>query len=485
MKWRSLLRTCSDCHVTFPRLLAGLLVFDSDKGAYVCQQSVKGYGSKNMRYQSERFTTHPRTILKILFILTWLLMPGLIFGVYDIGRARSWDSLDVTTVEDLPDSGTVKLEGVINESADSIVIGIHETNPESGYSFDYDHDGGFFQFSDDTGTVNVSWEHWYEIQNGKHIERTEHRAKGYVYKGGDTIFIIGVVEEGSGGEDKEENAEGEEGGDGEGENDGMGDEGGNGGDDDESEEQGTKRINALYIAPEEQEIKRSGLLYAIVISFLLPYIIGYGWVLRTTIQQNKSHLKFMEQRSSMESKPPPVTNTGIYGPGEQFDHSNIIWHPNSRYISPSAYIALVLGICLVVFGLIYWLLNNHHTRLDLFQISTFYPVFSMLGLWLISMSKPLGYSKLQKVGISGKGIHFFSPNPFVQLSIRGFVPWEDVKFIGVEPRNSNWVISLGNSDNVTITNVRRRLRKILISEWKERKPISVRRKERFQMRRTK
>ena len=249
-----------------------------------------------------------------LLVISSLLLAVVLFATVDLGRTHHWNSLETTSVKDLPDSGTVKVVGVINESVSSTVIGIHETTLDVGYSTEYDPDGGRFNFSDGTGTVNISWDNWY--RNSRDIS----------------------------------------------------------------------------------------LMMFLLISSVLILITFFGFV---------------------------------------------------------------------------WLLLGAHIRVHYWIITMMYPLGSLFLMICFSGVFKWSYTKPRKVGVSETGIHFLYADPYVQLSNPGFASWEDIKHIGTRIIESDDAISLEKRLEISLTDVKKKIRHSLISEWEGRTSGKTKRERRF------
>jgi hypothetical protein len=420
-----------------------MLEFSEAQGAYVCPGHWYEEPLKENPSSTPSGIRHPFSGVIAFLIFSSFLLAVVLFGTYDLGRAHYWNSLETTTVEELPDSGTVKVVGMINESVVSTAIGQHETNLDVGYSTEYDPDGGFFNFSDETGTVNISWEHWYEIENGIHKKLTTHGETAHVYEGGDTIMIIGTVE-------------------------GAGDE---------------KRIDLLFASPQDQEVHRSWIQHVSVLILLPLHILLYGIAIRTTLRRNRSHCAVMKSLVPFEPVHPPITMTGIYGSDTTSPPLEIQWHQNSRNIPfPIFYL---ISFVLVLFSLTWFgkLLIETHIRAEYLVITLMFPMGALFVLMCVFYALNWSYTKPRRVGVSDQGIHFLYADPFVQLSYPGFVGWDEINFIGTRitgAETSNPVIGLGKRSSIDISDVKKKIRKAMITEWKGRTSAMTERQRRYE-----
>lgn len=361
-----------------------------------------------------------------------LIIPGTIFGTVEIGLYHYWDSLEVTEVEDLSDSGTVKLLGIIDEDEKSTVIGIHETNQEVGYGWEYDPDGGHFNFTDGTGTVNVSWMSWYKIVNGTHSERTKHRELGKAYRGGDTIMIVGTVRE----------------------------------------RNGEKYVSLLYAAPGKQNITPSRYAY-FFISLIWMLIIGYyGWVGKRSSAYARSHWPHVSHLGPNYSSLPPRTSDGRFRNDEKSTYEDITWHQNqtSRPQRWRSWLSSLIIFTLALIPLVF-LFERIHMRNDYSGLMWFSGIYGLMILLAISAFLS-GEGNPVKVGVSNDGIHMIYSDPYVQLQNIGFIPWERVKRIGTMAfsDSNSWIIRRTKGENVSLDNVEKEIQEVLYEEWRKRNP---------------
>jgi len=184
---------CAHCCRVFTRASARYLIWCREDGSYVCEpcwhhtcKSGHGKGS----------TTKGKNLLVSYLLVMLFLIAPLMLGtviIYSYHLYSSWDSLEPTNISDIRTGETIRIDGVINESWETVAIGGEEV-ARKGWHWEWNHTC-WFELTDETGSIMVSTEYFWTIEKGPHEAPNRVETDGTCYRGGDNITVIGVVSE--------------------------------------------------------------------------------------------------------------------------------------------------------------------------------------------------------------------------------------------------------------------------------------------------
>ncbi len=185
---------CGHCNRRFPSTYSPLMIWCRPDEMYVCRRCWEdvcgeghGKGDKNTGW-------HPMKSFLFICAILSMVWAFAFFSVMDIYVRSDWNGLETTDISELPESGVVKLEGTIMGSYDDIEISGQESSSKSGNNWKW-YTNETFMLNDTTGSVKVTTELYYAIEDGPHAAPNRDNTDATVYRGGDRIVVVGRVEE--------------------------------------------------------------------------------------------------------------------------------------------------------------------------------------------------------------------------------------------------------------------------------------------------
>ncbi|MCK5561137.1 MAG: hypothetical protein KAJ51_11105, partial [Thermoplasmata archaeon] len=158
---------CGHCNRRFPSTYSPLMIWCRPDEMYVCRRCWEdvcgeghGKGDKNTGW-------HPMKSFLFICAILSMVWAFAFFSVMDIYVRSDWNGLETTDISELPESGVVKLEGTIMGSYDDIEISGQESSSKSGNNWKW-YTNETFMLNDTTGSVKVTTELYYAIEDGPH-----------------------------------------------------------------------------------------------------------------------------------------------------------------------------------------------------------------------------------------------------------------------------------------------------------------------------
>jgi len=412
-------KICGHCNRRFPTLYSPMLIWCKVDKIFVCRRCWEdvckeghGKGDKNRSF-------HPFFEFIGISILISLGIAFGLFGLMDVYLSWEWNNLEVTNISDLPEEELIKVEGTIFGNPDEIIITGKEESSRSGHEWVF-NDNIIFLLNDTTGSIKVSTEKYYKIENGLHPAPDREFTDGRTYNSGDNITIVGKVI-----------TKGEE-----------------------------RILYISWLGPLNSKMNPSFWSYFLVFLIVLPSCIGYLYILKRAITKFKLHNRKTQYKNPIEI----AKNDFIKDP-------SLYWKKNSKLSRRQfgAIIALIIlsGLLLIILFIFNSYGSYLHTYTDYLFSGIFYMiiipfmiVFPALYFFNIPEIKP------DEIAISDKGIHFYYNHYIMRYLKDDFIGWEEIK--GIESysgKTTTWFISKKNDTSENITGLRKDIRESLISIW--------------------
>ena len=183
--------TCGRCHWEFTGTRVAKMIWCKVDKCYVCWRCWEDKcGKEHETDWIKDRSWHPLVSLFLWSFFLILFTLPLTALVYDIHVRGQWTELEQEPIAGLEDGDLVRVEGVIDGEADVAAFGNFDDTDN-----DWDWNvGDWFSLSDETGTVNVSTERYYEIEDGPTPMRMPDGEVEELYTGGDSVIVVGKVE---------------------------------------------------------------------------------------------------------------------------------------------------------------------------------------------------------------------------------------------------------------------------------------------------
>ncbi len=446
---------CANCHGEFRGRYTQHMIWCKNDDMYVCEVCWKGHcneghgkGSKNIGWNTLSIVLFPGIFIIIL------VLPFLIPGFIDIHIRSKWDGIETVSVTEVSDGELVRLEGNINESAETIAIGRKEGRKD--WAWDDDSE---FRFNDSSGSVRVTTERYYDIEDGPHPPVNEKDSDGSAYLGGDRVIIIGYAEV-------------------------------NG---------NSTAILLLWMGTDGDDVKPSSGLY-IGMGFLSVIIaVSFVFVLRILAKRNKLHEKSLQTAppaidpGNHENEGIPATDSGNHeideipamdpakceidetgksqGKGSKdsaFDELD--WHSNAgplrkqrRLILPAFIIACILTIWFIARIL------DLHTQID--YALMWLPIVPYTLVFMMTIPGFCHNNPIEpdSIAISDKSIQLHYEDPVMQKLRIGSIAWNEILKISYRSggKSTHLVIETKNHYFMDICRLTGLNRKLVLSRWEK------------------
>lgn len=413
---------CAHCHKEFRGIYAIFMIWCKVDEMYVCRrcwedECDEGHG-KGFKNRSK----HPVQAALMLVVFLSMGMGFIPPGIHDITVRNSWGELEVSQVASLEAGDTIRIEGFINETSDTVAIDGHESKVKSGYKWSWNDDNEFL-FSDGTGTISVTTEEWYDMEEGAHLAPDRRETDGRVYMGGDDVIIIGDV----------------------------------------VSENGDEVVYLRWVGYTDEGIAPSRLCYlgTLLVTMLILLPIGYlGW---NGLQQRKLHLEKVRH-----------VNPHQIPPGKMEREAEIPWRENTGL---PLHVKLIITLIVSVMGILILIaafqLANPHTSEDYFLSGMILmivgPFMIFAPFWVLQDNSVL---RPDAVGVTDDGIYFHYDNPVMQYLRDDFIWWEEITNIGYHStgKSGYWSIDKENGTKEYLSSLTGANRKFLVNRWKRMNP---------------
>jgi len=374
---------CGSCHRSFPGIGAAFMIWCKEDEMYVCERCwfahCKSGHMKGFRNQGNNLITW--TLFVSVFI-------GMLLGAgfpvfYDVYLHSQWDDLEPTPIVELEDGETVRIEGIINASTDTVAIGGEEKRSgKDNYYWEWNENDEFY-VSDSNGSVLVTTRGFYEIERAPHVAPNRDRTEGRAYMGGDELIIIGDV--------------------------------------------GTRGnetiVHLRWVGTDEDDIPPTTLSLlgvGLILSFTL---FVYGWIGMLSIKRRRLH----REKVDFDDFDPVIDDR------DPMDMS-LDWRKNA---SMSRRTTKLIVFMLMTFGMM--ILVAFHNFMDIHEKDEMflYMVPIMFGpvmmiLFPIRSYLEQRWIKPDLIAVSDEGIHFHYDKPLVRSFKLEFIPWDRIDFVGIK-----------------------------------------------------
>jgi hypothetical protein len=339
-----------------------------------------------------------RGIGLIFLIISLILFPFVISGLYDYSLNEYWRSLPTTSLGSIPGSGTVKITGQIN-SSDKVALRAHYADSDTGSDWIW-YCTDVFYITDGNTSVKVICTEYFEIKEPENYGFSYEKAPAYMKN--DKVLIIGEVQR----------------------------------------ENGHKVIHLRYMSSEGTSIEHRtiGLVPALLV---LPIFLGgiaWGrWVLHS---RDRQHEKQVEGAVPKDIS----TEVALMGPSLKWISNAPGWSKKKIF---SAIIALaVLNTLIIAMVLIF--VNIHRNEIYIsglfLGVLPIFLVVMPIGFWYNRTIRP------SKFAVSRKGIHFWYDDPENLLLEERYVGWDEIETLGEVSvgKEAAWMIIKKNGVKIWI-----------------------------------
>jgi hypothetical protein len=382
---------CGHCLRRIPARYFPFIIWCSDEKFYVCSRCWreickeghgKGIGNKG---------DHPMVNLLFILLIFSMVLPIGLFGISDIILRTEWDNLKQVDIAELPESGYVRLEGVISGEPDEVAITGYETEGRYSYTWNWNNDDEFL-LNDSTGSVKISTEKFYEIEPGPHHAPNADHSKGTAYITNDSAILIGEV----------------------------------------VVENGKYTVYLLWISTDEPNFTipvTSYLAAFSVMGFFIFFLLIVLWLAVTRSIYHRRRVRYKN----------PITIRRTV----QTRDLELDWKKNIRFNQKRR---IVIASIMVVFGwlILFVLLFTYIHTVDHFlfvlviQMLTT-PGLIILPIWFFFRKDIL---KADEVAFTDKGVHFYFSNHIFRYLRSEYITWDDVKdvYFRRSGKGGMWVI---------------------------------------------
>jgi hypothetical protein len=397
------------------------MIWCKEEKIYVCRRCWEDVCNEGHGKGDKNRGDNPVDLILGLLILVGLFISLPIMSLIDIYYITTWDGIEVTDISDLPESGWVKIEGIILGNNGSVAYTGHEEKDRNRYNWVWDEDTKFI-IGDSTGNITVITERYYKIKNGPHDAPNREKTDGTAYFAGDRVTAVCEIKT-------------------------NGDE---------------KSAYVLWLGEENDEISISSwnILVLIVSSILL--ISGYSLLIIRMIKQNSQHKNMVMYKNAI-----PISKTDRLKPG------SVNWKKNSTSskkarIKFCSFCFILCFIFLVIIILSFqW---YFHSQEHYWNASFLWIVILPLTLFLPLYHLITFYDKApNEIAVSVKGVYFYYEDPIMRYLEDDFIGWDEIDDIVYEKsgKSGSWAIRKKNSTKQDIDKIDRKNREIMISVWKE------------------
>ncbi len=410
---------CGHCNRRFPSTYSPLMIWCKPEEMYVCRRCWEdvcgeghGKGDKNAGWHPVKAFVFACAMLSMVWAFAF-------FGTMDIYLRNDWNSLETTDISELPENGVVKLEGTIMGRYDDIELSGEEHSGRSDYHWDW-YANETFYINDTTGSVKVTAERFYAIEDGPHAAPHREHTDGTVYRGGDRIVMVGEVAE-----------------DGE-------------------------LVYLLWIGPEGSELETPIWSWVLALVIIIPMAIGFI-----------AFYAFAHKRNRLHKEKVGYTNPIEIQETEMMKRHELDWRRNSSLSRKGLGVVVAIFIIsgFVVLFIIFGVFGEHiHTYDD-------YLLTSMAGMMIFPfmMFFPLIFYfenssvKPDELAVSDEGVHFYYKDPILRFLKDDFVGWGEIKDIAYHSsgKSGYWSIDKKNDTQERITYLSTKNRKMVRAKWKE------------------
>jgi hypothetical protein len=320
-----------------------------------------------------------------------MVLPVGLFGISDIILRTEWDNLEQVDIAELPESGYIRLEGVISGEPSEVAITGYETEGRYSYSWNWNNDD-IFILNDSTGSMKISTEKFYEIEPGPHHAPNADHSKGTAYITNDSVVIIGEV----------------------------------------IEDDGKYMVYLIWISPDEPNFAiplTSYLAAFCIMGFFIFFLLILTWL---TIIRTINH----RQRVCYKN---PITIRRT----EQTRDQNLDWKKNIRFNQKRRILIasiMVISGWLILFVLLFTYVHtvDHFLFVLVIHMLTA-PGLIILPIWFFFRKDIL---KADEVAFTDKGVHFYYSNHIFRYLRSEYIAWDDVKDIYFRRyrKGGTWII---------------------------------------------
>ncbi|WP_455393241.1 hypothetical protein [[Eubacterium] cellulosolvens] len=368
-----------------------------------------GKGDKNKGW-------HPFRVFLAISILTTMGLAFGLVGLMDVCLSLQWDNLDTVTISDISEGDTVKIEGTILGEPNEIIITGEEESRRSGYEWVF-YDNVSFYLNDSTGSIKISTEKYFKIEEGIHLAPNSKYSDGKTYNAGDNITLIGEVKT----QDNE------------------------------------KIVYLLWVGPKDSDITVSIWSFFLVFIILIPTIIGYLYVLMIAINKNRLHNKKVSYKNPIE-----------INKNEMIKDLELNWRKNTR-ISRRLFgfiVAFLIIAGFLILILTYIVFSSYIHTYTQYLLSGIIPMMVLPFMMVFPLIYYLSREdiKTDEIAFSGRGIHFHYDDPIIRYLKDDFIGWDEIKEIKCHSgKSTTWFIIKKNDTSENITGLRGDIRQQLIS----------------------
>jgi hypothetical protein len=347
-----------------------------------------------------------------------MFLPFILYGLIDISLRTQWDNLEQVNISELPESGTVRLEGIIAGEPEEVAISGFDKEGRYGYVWKWNNDD-IFILNDSTSSVKISTEKFYWIEPGPHPAPNAEETKGTVYITGDNVVIIGEV----------------------------------------IEKDGNKFVYLKWISPKDPDITIPLDSYFLGYGFLIPFIIWLIILVIFSIKRNILH------NSKVQYKNPILIKKGTPKKILGLEWKKNIIMGRKKHVIIVSIIILIASIIILQTIFNYEHIFNRFIILALIDgiVGPIFIVFPVMTLFDEYEPKPV------EIATSEKGVHFYyNNNVFVYLKT-DFIGWDEIKNIYLQESKDDrsWIIQKNDESSVKIDNINKKNRDHIIAKWKE------------------
>jgi hypothetical protein len=348
-----------------------------------------------------------------------MVLPFGFLGAFDLYIKTDWNNLESTEIDKLPDTGVVKIEGVISGEPNAIVISGEEYDTDSGYNWEWNDDESFM-LNDSSGSIPISTERYYEMAEGPHPAPNSPHDVGSVYEVGDEVTIVGEVDE----------------------------------------KDGEKVVYLFWIGTKDSEIEIPLSTYLAVFGILLPCGIGYIIFFIFHFKRNKLH-----HLKAGYSNPIIIAKTDMQKPpGLEWLRNGILNRTaKSTLIGMSIITGLVfLFLMFIIFNSLFHTFSDRITQSAITMLVVPFMIFLPLAFYFERSSV-----KPDEIACSRNGVHFYYKNYILRFLKDDFIGWEEIKDIRYRSsgKSGSWIIEKKNDTDEVINAITKKNRKFIIDNW--------------------
>jgi hypothetical protein len=397
------------------------MIWCKEEKIYVCRRCWEDVCNEGHGKGDKNRGDNPVDLMVGLLILAGIIISLPIMSVIDIYYSTTWDGIEVTDISDLPESGWVKIEGIILGDNGSIAFTGHEEKDRNDYDWVWDEDAKFV-IGDSTGNITVYTERYYKVKKGPHDAPNRKKTDGTAYFAGDRVIAVCEIRT-------------------------NGDE---------------KSAYVLWLGQEKDEITISSLSIGILIVTSILIFLGYSLLTVRAIKQNLQHKKKVMYKNAIS-----ISETDKLKPGY------VNWRENStsskkvkiRFCSFCIILCFILFIIIVMSfhryfhsQLHYW--NAAFLMMVILPMTLFLPLYHLITYYDVAPNE---------VAVSAKGVFFYYEDTVMRYLEDDFIGWDEIDDIVYEKsgKSGYWVIKKKNSTKQKIDKIEYENRKIMISAWNE------------------